>query len=74
MEWLFAVLIPIAAIAVIVIVAKSIALHSFRCKHCSKEFKIEWPRVIITEHSGNEYRLVCPYCQKKDWCSAQVEK
>ena len=74
MEYLFAVLIPIVAVAIVVILAKRIASHSFKCKHCSKEFNIKWSKVVITEHSGNEYLLVCPYCKTKDWCTEQPTK
>ena len=40
MENLFTVLIPIAAVVIIVAVAMRIATHTFKCKRCSKEFKI----------------------------------
>ena len=46
MAYLLAVLIPLAVIAVIVIFAKGIAAHSFKCKHCSKEFRILWAKVL----------------------------
>ena len=74
MEYLFAVLIPIVAVAIIVILAKRIASHTFKCKHCSKEFNINWSKVVVTEHSDNEYMLVCPYCNTKDWCTEQSKK
>ena len=74
MEHLFAALIPIVAVAIVVILAKRIASHSFKCKHCFKEFNIKWSKVVITEHSGNEYLLVCPYCKTKDWCTEQPTK
>ena len=45
MEYLFAVLIPIVAVAIIVIIAKRIASHTFKCKHCSNEFNIKWSKV-----------------------------
>lgn len=72
MDFLFVVLPFVIAVIVIVVVAKKITLHSFKCKHCSKEFHVNWPRVIITEHSGSEYRLVCPFCKIKDWCTEQT--
>ncbi len=71
MGYIFAVLIPIIAVAIIVILAKCIASHAFKCKHCSKDFNIKWPKAIVAEHSGNEYMLVCPYCKTKDWCTEQ---
>ena len=73
MEYFFSALIPIAAAAMVVLLAKRIASHSFQCKHCSKAFRIKWPRVMITRHSGNDYLLVCPYCKTKDWCTEQPE-
>ena len=74
MEYLFAVLIPAVAVVIVVVVAKCIASHTFKCKHCSKEFKIKWSKVLVTEHSGNEYMLVCPNCKTKDWCTEQPIK
>ena len=74
MEYLFDVLIPIVAVAIIVIIAKRIASHTFKCKHCSNEFNIKWSKIVVTEHSGNEYMLVCPYCNTKDWCTEQSKK
>ena len=72
MEYLFTLLIPIVSMTVIVILSKRVALHTFKCKHCSKEFRIKWSKVIITEHSDNEYMLVCPHCKTKDWCTEQT--
>jgi len=74
MEYLFITLILIAAVTIIVILAKRTASHPFRCKHCSKEFNIKWSKAMITEHSGNEYMLVCPNCKTKDWCTEQPIK
>ena len=71
MVYVFAALIPIVAAAIIVIVAKGIAARAFQCKRCAGEFYIKWPRVLITEHSGSEYKLVCPHCHAKGWCIAQ---
>ena len=74
MELLSAVLIPIVAATIVVILAKRIASHTFKCKHCSKEFSIKWSKVIVTEHSDDEYMLVCPYCKTKDWCTERSTK
>ena len=72
MEYLFLSLIAVAAAAIAVILAaKSIASHTFKCKHCSGEFGIKWYKVIVTEHSDDEYMLVCPHCQTKGWCTQQ---
>lgn len=71
MEYLLIFLIPTVAAAIIVILAKRIAAHSFKCKHCSKMFHIKWTKVIVTEHSENEYKLLCPHCKTKDWCTEQ---
>ena len=71
MQYLLVTLIPIVAATVIVIFAKRIAAHSFKCKHCSKMFRIKWTEVIVTEHSENEYKLLCPHCKTKDWCTEQ---
>ena len=71
MELIFTILIPVAAVALIVILAMRIASHVFRCKNCSAEFKIKWMQVLITEHSDNEYMLVCPHCKKKAWCTME---
>ena len=74
MENIFTILIPIIALATIVIIAKRISLHTFKCNHCLNQFNIKWYKVIISEHSGNEYKLVCPYCKTKSWCSEQFKK
>lgn len=74
MELLSAVLILIVAATIVVILAKRIASHTFKCKHCSKEFSIKWSKVIVTEHSDDEYMLVCPCCKTKDWCTERPTK
>jgi len=74
MKYLFMVLIPIVAATIIVILARRIASHTFKCKHCSGEFNIKWSKVVVTEHSDNEYMLFCPYCKTKDWCAEQPKK
>ena len=71
MECLFTILVPILAGAMVVILAKRMASHSFTCKHCSRQFRIKWTKVIVTQHIENEYLLVCPHCQTKDWCIQQ---
>ena len=74
MEYLFALLVPLVAVAIIVAVSKRIASHTFKCRHCSEEFRIKWWAVISTKHADNEYMLVCPCCNTKDWCTEQVKK
>lgn len=71
MDIMIIALVFIIAAAVIVVVAKNVASHKFKCRHCSKEFSIKWPKAIVTEHSGSEYKLVCPFCKAKDWCDEQ---
>jgi len=71
MEFFFIILIFIAATATVMILAKRIASHTFKCKHCSKMFNIKWSKVVVTEHLGNEYMLLCPYCKTKGWCMEQ---
>lgn len=73
MDLLIIALILLLAGAVVYLFAKNIASHNFRCRHCSREFRIAWPKAIITEHSGSEYKLVCPFCKAKDWCSKQLK-
>ncbi len=73
MDFLLIALSFIVAAAAVVLIAKNIASHKFKCMHCSKEFRINWFKVIITEHSGSEYRLVCPFCKTKDWCTEQPQ-
>ena len=71
MGYLISAIIFVIAVAVVILVAKNIASHTFKCKHCSGEFTIRWPKVMITEHSDSEYRLECPHCKTKDWCTQQ---
>ena len=74
MEFLWPGLCLATAGAVVVVLAHRIAAHRFRCKHCAGEFRIPWHRVLRTEHSGSNYKLVCPYCKTKDWCAMQLSK
>ena len=71
MEYVFTVLIPVIAVVTVIILSKRIASHTFRCKHCSKEFNVRWSKIIVTTHNGDEYKLLCPYCKTKDWCVEQ---
>ena len=73
MEYL-TLLVPLAAAAVVVILAKRTASHLFRCGHCGKEFRIGWAKVIFTPHSGDEYKLCCPHCKNSGWCIEQTKK
>lgn len=73
MGLIFTALIPIAAAAIIVLMAKGIAAHTFTCKHCAGEFRIKWPKALVTAHSDRFYLLTCPHCKTKDWCAAQVK-
>ena len=74
MAYLLTALIPLAAITTVVILAKRIATHSFRCKHCSNEFRIPWAKVLVTQHLEDEYLLECPFCKIKDWCTQQKQR
>ena len=69
MEYLFVILIPVLAVVTVAVLAKRIASHTFRCRHCGGEFNISRSRAFITMHSDNEYMLLCPYCKTKDWCT-----
>ena len=71
MAYLFTALIPLIALVIIVILAKRIAAHSFRCSHCGGIFRIRWQRVLITEHDGDTYLLTCPQCNTKTPCTKQ---
>ena len=73
MEHFFTVLIPILAAAVVILVAKRIASHPFRCRHCSETFRIKWQRVLLAKHMEKEYLLACPHCKIKDWCTEQTD-
>ena len=73
-EYLFSALIFIISAAIIVLVAKNTASHQFKCRHCSKEFYVNWLKILVTEHSDNEYKLECPFCKIKDWCTEQKSK
>lgn len=74
MEYILIALILGVAAAVVVIFAKRIAAHTFRCKHCAKEFNIKWPRAVVAEHDQREYRLLCPHCKTRGWCTQQPKK
>lgn len=74
MAYFFTALIPVIAVVIIIIVAKQIASHTFKCKHCSNVFHIKWSKVLLTEHSDNEYLLVCPHCKVKGWYAAEPKQ
>lgn len=69
MELLCTISIPVTAVVIIVMVSKSIASHTFQCKHCSGMFRIKWVKVLTARHMDNEYLLVCPHCSTKNWCT-----
>lgn len=69
MEYWILVLILALASVIAVVVAKRVAAHSFRCKHCGREFRLDWRKVPVTVHSDSEYMLACPGCGVKDWCT-----
>ena len=71
MEFLFIALIPVVSAVIVVILARRIASHTFKCNNCLKDFRIKWSRVLTAEHSDGEYMLVCPHCKTKDWCTEQ---
>ena len=73
MEYWIALLIPILAAAVIVLLAMRVASHSFQCKHCAGQFHIRWPRVLITVHSGSEYKLDGEIVTKETFDAWQAE-
>lgn len=74
MEYIVALIIPALAVAVIMIVAKSIASHTFRCRNCSEEFSIRWSEVLFVQHYNDEYMLECPHCKTKGRCVQQPKK
>ena len=74
METLLTVLVPIAAVILIVICAKRIAARPFQCSHCGGVFRIHWTKVLVTTHADNDYLLVCPYCKTKDHCKQESKQ
>ena len=71
MDIFLSIFFPAVAVVITVIIARRIASHSFKCKHCENEFYIKWPRAIITVHIDNDYKLRCPRCKRRDWCKKQ---
>ena len=74
MEYLFTALVPLVAVAIVVILSERVASHTFKCNHCSGQFNIKWSKVLVAEHSDKEYMLVCPHCKTKGWCTEQSKK
>lgn len=71
MDWAIVACFPIlAAVIAMIIIAKKMSKKLFKCKHCSKEFNINWTELAFATHSDNEYSLECPYCNKKE-CTIQ---
>ncbi len=67
MDWAIVSCFPVlAAIAAILIVAKNLSKNTFKCKYCAKEFNVKWTELIFAMHSGNDYSIECPYCNKKE--------
>ena len=71
MWYLWTALVLVAGAVVVIVTARHTASHPFRCRHCGKTFSIKWTKVLTTIHSGNDYKLECPHCKTKDWCTQQ---
>ena len=74
MENVFGILFILFAVLVVIVVAKRFAKHPFKCKNCGGEFYIKWQKIIITQHVGDEYFLLCPHCKTICWCVKQAKK
>ena len=73
MEWIIVLIILIlAGLIACVLWAMQLAKHTFRCKHCSKEFTTSWNRLLIAFHSDNDYEIECPFCNQKG-CKIQEQ-
>ena len=66
MGWIIVTLVVIiAACIACVLCAKQISKQTFSCKSCSKEFNVNWTKVLFAVHYENEYEIRCPYCNNK---------
>ena len=71
MGWLIVSgIVLLAAVLAVILWARQLAKHSFRCKACAREFRVSWRRLIFTTHSYDEYSLRCPHCGSKG-CTEQ---
>ncbi len=74
MEWIVISSFPtLAAIVTVLIYVKSLSKNIFKCKHCAKEFNVNWTKLVFVIHADNEYSVECPYCNKKG-CIMQKSK
>lgn len=74
MELIVIVSFPIlAAIIAMPIYAKNLSKNTFQCKHCEKEFNVNWKKLVFAVHANDEYSVECPCCNKKE-CIIQKSK
>ncbi len=66
MDWAIVTCFPVlAAIVAVMIILKDLSKKLFKCKHCDKEFNVDWTELVFATHSDDEYSIKCPYCNKK---------
>ena len=66
MEWIIVTIIVVLAAAIACVLwAMQLAKHTFQCKSCSKEFTLNWKRLLFAMHSDNCYEIKCPFCGNK---------
>lgn len=63
----------IIAALVIGITAENVRKTVYVCPHCGGRFKPGW-RGVFAPHIQDEYKLKCPHCQKRDWCSPSYKQ
>lgn len=64
-----AVLLVLAAL--VVGQAHALSRCRFWCKSCGELFALPWTKLILRQHVNEEWRLTCPRCGHKGWCTAR---
>ena len=75
MELLIVLGVVIAAVCIFCVLwAIQLSKHTFQCKSCSKEFTLNWRKLIFAIHADNEYEIICPYCNNKGCIEKEYSK
>lgn len=61
----------VPSVLIITFMCRKIASHTFKCSNCAHEFRISAVKILITEHSDDNYITECPECKNKCICIKQ---
>lgn len=68
------IVVLVSLVIAYVLAIRQISQHTFQCKHCLKDFKVKWSRLLFVTHADNEYNIECPHCGKKGCMELAFDK